>query len=178
MLEAAARLAADFDVYAELCLEEYMACAVGGCAGCTVEAHTPDGVAMKRGPGVRPLFIGLISGTSMDGVDAALMDCSSTEPLLVATNRASYPNDLAGRLRAAAQSQGECALREVAALDAAVASCFAEAALALLRNAGRSPEQVEAIGSHGQTLWHAPEGLPPHTVQVGSPARIAAFVRA
>ena len=48
MLEAAAKLAADFDVYAELCLEEYMACAVGGCAGCTVEAHTPDGVAMKR----------------------------------------------------------------------------------------------------------------------------------
>ena len=48
MLKAAARLATDFDVYAELCLEEYMACAVGGCAGCTVEAHTPDGVAMKR----------------------------------------------------------------------------------------------------------------------------------
>ena len=48
MLKAAADLAADFDVYAELCLEEYMACAVGGCAGCTVEAHTPDGLAMKR----------------------------------------------------------------------------------------------------------------------------------
>ncbi|MDE0679333.1 MAG: dihydroorotate dehydrogenase electron transfer subunit [Gammaproteobacteria bacterium] len=48
MLKAAAELAADFDVYAELCLEEYMACAVGGCAGCTVEAHTPDGLAMKR----------------------------------------------------------------------------------------------------------------------------------
>ena len=48
MLEAAAVLAAEFGVYAELCLEEYMACAVGGCAGCTVEAHTPDGLAMKR----------------------------------------------------------------------------------------------------------------------------------
>ncbi|MCY3989459.1 MAG: dihydroorotate dehydrogenase electron transfer subunit [Gammaproteobacteria bacterium] len=48
MLKAAAELAADFGVYAELCLEEYMACAVGGCAGCTVEAHTPDGLAMKR----------------------------------------------------------------------------------------------------------------------------------
>ena len=124
---------------------------------------------------MRRLFIGLISGTSMDGVDAALMDCSSTAPLLVATNRAAYPNDLAGRLRAAAQSQGECALREAAALDAAVANCFSEAALALLRTAGCSPEQVEAIGSHGQTLWHAPEGRPPHTVQIGSPARIAAL---
>ena len=48
MLRASARLAAEFGVYAELCLEEYMACAVGGCAGCTVEAHTPGGLAMKR----------------------------------------------------------------------------------------------------------------------------------
>ena len=48
MLKAAAQLAADFGVHAELCLEEYMACAVGGCAGCTVEVHTPDGLAMKR----------------------------------------------------------------------------------------------------------------------------------
>ena len=48
MLKAAAGLAAEFGVYAELCLEEYMACAVGGCAGCTVQAHTPDGLAMKR----------------------------------------------------------------------------------------------------------------------------------
>ena len=48
MLEAAAGLASEFGVYAELCLEEYMACAVGGCAGCTVQAHTPDGLAMKR----------------------------------------------------------------------------------------------------------------------------------
>ena len=48
MLKAAAGLAAEFGLWAELCLEEYMACAVGGCAGCTVEAHTPGGVAMKR----------------------------------------------------------------------------------------------------------------------------------
>ncbi len=48
MLKASARLADEFGVYAELCLEEYMACAVGGCAGCTVKAHTPDGLAMKR----------------------------------------------------------------------------------------------------------------------------------
>ena len=124
---------------------------------------------------MRDLFIGLISGTSMDGVDAALVNCSGADPLLVAAHRASYPNGLASRLLAAAQSQGECALQEAAALDAEVANCFAEAALALLRTGGRSPDQVEAIGSHGQTLWHAPEACPPHTVQIGSPARIAAL---
>lgn len=48
MLHAAATLAAEFDVPCELALEEYMACGVGGCAGCTVRLETPDGPAMKR----------------------------------------------------------------------------------------------------------------------------------
>lgn len=48
MLEAAAQLAADFGLPCELSLEEFMACAVGGCAGCTVPVHQPEGLAMKR----------------------------------------------------------------------------------------------------------------------------------
>lgn len=48
MLEACARLAADFRVACQVSLEEYMACAVGGCAGCTVAVRTPTGTAMKR----------------------------------------------------------------------------------------------------------------------------------
>lgn len=48
MLEATADLAREFDLPCQLALEEYMACAVGGCAGCTVLLHTPDGPAMKR----------------------------------------------------------------------------------------------------------------------------------
>ncbi len=48
MLEAAARLARDFGVPADLCLEEYMACGVGGCAGCAVRVETEAGPAMKR----------------------------------------------------------------------------------------------------------------------------------
>lgn len=48
MLAAAARLARRYAVACQVCLEEYMACAVGGCAGCTVLVHTPAGAAMKR----------------------------------------------------------------------------------------------------------------------------------
>ncbi len=124
---------------------------------------------------MRPLFIGLISGTSMDGVDAALVDCSGNRPRLTAALRAPFPKAIAERLIAAARSRGECSLREAAALDAEVAHVFAQAALAVAREANESLSRVEAIGSHGQTLWHAPHGEPPHTVQIGSPARIAAI---
>jgi dihydroorotate dehydrogenase electron transfer subunit len=48
MLAACARLARDFDLPCQLSLEEFMACAVGGCAGCAVAVHTPEGTAMKR----------------------------------------------------------------------------------------------------------------------------------
>jgi dihydroorotate dehydrogenase electron transfer subunit len=48
MLKAVAKLAAEFNLPCQVSLEEYMACAVGGCAGCTVRVNTPDGPAMKR----------------------------------------------------------------------------------------------------------------------------------
>jgi dihydroorotate dehydrogenase electron transfer subunit len=48
MLEAAAKVAARFKIPCQLCLEEFMACAVGGCAGCAVPVHTDQGIAMKR----------------------------------------------------------------------------------------------------------------------------------
>ena len=58
MLEAVARLARSFTLPSQLCLEEYMACAVGGCAGCTIEVQTPDGPAMKRVCVDGPVFAG------------------------------------------------------------------------------------------------------------------------
>jgi dihydroorotate dehydrogenase electron transfer subunit len=48
MLEAAARLARELDLPCQLAVEEFMACGVGGCAGCTIRIHGPDGPAMKR----------------------------------------------------------------------------------------------------------------------------------
>jgi dihydroorotate dehydrogenase electron transfer subunit len=48
MLSATADLAREYSLPCQVCLEEYMACAVGGCAGCAVRIHTPEGPAMKR----------------------------------------------------------------------------------------------------------------------------------
>jgi len=56
MLEAVAKLARDFQLPCQLALEEYMACGVGGCAGCTILLHTPDGPAMKRACVDGPVF--------------------------------------------------------------------------------------------------------------------------
>ncbi len=58
MLEAVVKLAREFDLPSQLCLEEYMACAVGGCAGCAVEVQTADGSAMKRVCVDGPVFEG------------------------------------------------------------------------------------------------------------------------
>ncbi|MBT8445005.1 MAG: dihydroorotate dehydrogenase electron transfer subunit [Gammaproteobacteria bacterium] len=58
MLYAVEKLASEFGLPTQLCLEEYMACAVGGCAGCAVEIHTPDGPAMKRVCVDGPVFAG------------------------------------------------------------------------------------------------------------------------
>jgi dihydroorotate dehydrogenase electron transfer subunit len=48
MLEAAAKLAVEFDLPCQIAVEEFMACGVGGCAGCIVPLHKPEGIAMKR----------------------------------------------------------------------------------------------------------------------------------
>jgi dihydroorotate dehydrogenase electron transfer subunit len=58
MLAAAQRLAADFELPSQLCLEEYMACAVGGCAGCAVEIHADEGTSMRRVCVDGPVFDG------------------------------------------------------------------------------------------------------------------------
>lgn len=58
MLEAVAKLARSFGLPSQLCLEEFMACGIGGCAGCAVEVQTPDGTAMKRVCVDGPVFDG------------------------------------------------------------------------------------------------------------------------
>ena len=118
------------------------------------------------------LYVGLISGTSMDGVDAALVAFDGRGATTVATHSASLPDDLTRELHILAQHPSEAAIRFWNA-DARLGSVFASAALELLGAAGVDAREVTAIGSHGQTVYHAPGAATPLTVQLGDPSIIA-----
>jgi anhydro-N-acetylmuramic acid kinase len=118
-------------------------------------------------------FIGLISGTSMDGIDAALVSFGDASIRMHATHQHPYPGELRSRLRHAISEPQRCAVDEIGSLDCWTGRCFRDAALALLAKAGVDAREVVAIGSHGQTLRHQPDAELPFTLQIGDPSRIA-----
>jgi anhydro-N-acetylmuramic acid kinase len=119
------------------------------------------------------LYIGLISGTSMDGVDAALLEIAPEGMQLRTALARDWPLSLQRRLRHAAEHSEEIGLGELGRLDVAVGAEFALAVQDLLRAAGVEASAIRAIGSHGQTLLHEPRGSDPFTLQVGDPNVIA-----
>ncbi len=119
------------------------------------------------------LFLGLISGTSADAIDVALVDFSAATPHLVGALAHPYDPDLRQRLLELAQGDGHTCLDHLGALDTAVADAFADAALALLTELGIQASAITALGSHGQTVWHRPGATRPFSLQLGDPSRIA-----
>ena len=121
--------------------------------------------------------IGLMSGTSADGIDAALVewpDDAAARPLRLAAYREEpFEPSLQDRIHALAAGRLPAAdvLRELAALDVLLGERFAAAAAAVAREAGVSLASVDAIASHGQTVAHHPELSA--TLQIGDPSRIA-----
>ena len=122
--------------------------------------------------------IGLMSGTSADAIDAALVEWPSgphVRPFrLLAYREEPLPPDLSERIHqlAAGQVAAESVLAELAALDAILGDRFAAAALAVAREAGVACEAIDAVASHGQTVAHHPEWGA--SLQIGNPSRIAA----
>lgn len=117
------------------------------------------------------LYIGLMSGTSMDAVDAVLVDLSAM-PRLLASHSLTHDPALKARLLALAQP-GPDELDRLGELDVELGRHFAACALALLAQAGVPATTVRAIGSHGQTVRHRPQGDFPFTLQIGDPNVIA-----
>jgi anhydro-N-acetylmuramic acid kinase len=119
------------------------------------------------------LYIGLMSGTSMDAIDAALVEFDDHHCEIRATLSAQYPRKLRSALLKASRTPAECTIDVIGNLDNWIGECFRDAALALLQENGIASGEIAAIGSHGQTLRHQPHAKRPFTLQIGDPNIIA-----
>lgn len=117
------------------------------------------------------LYIGLMSGTSMDAVDAVLVDLDACHLRLLEIHSQPYPPALQTRLQKAIRN--EVTPDELGRLDRSVGEAFAACALALMDRANVTAPSIKAIGSHGQTVRHAPEGEEGFSLQIGDPNTIA-----
>jgi anhydro-N-acetylmuramic acid kinase len=116
------------------------------------------------------LVAGLMSGTSLDGVDAALVDFSEHPPRTLATFWLPYPEEIR-REALLLQAAGNDEIRRTALLANELAHCYAAAVRDLLGGAGVDAAQVAAIGCHGQTIRHQPAAG--YSVQLNNPALLA-----
>lgn len=117
-------------------------------------------------------YIGLMSGTSMDAVDTALVDFSNEALKIIATHRETMPEEIKDQISAL------CSVRDneinlLGALDQQIGHLFADAALNLLKQQQISADKIIAIGSHGQTIRHHPNNTFPFTLQIADPNVIA-----
>lgn len=119
------------------------------------------------------LYIGLMSGTSMDGIDATLVRFGEHSLELLGTHSHEYPHALRDALFAAIREPGLRNADDVPQLHREVGECFRDAALAVLQKARIDHAMVAAIGSHGQTICHEPDADEPFSLQIGDGALIA-----
>lgn len=117
------------------------------------------------------LYIGLMSGTSMDAIDAVLVDFSQGIQLL-GTHSVPLTDDLRQQVAGLCVS-GPDEIERMGRLDGDLGEHFARAALGVLAASEHHPSQVHAIGSHGQTIRHRPQAHPPFTLQIADPNIIA-----
>ena len=107
-------------------------------------------------------MVGLMSGTSVDGIDAALVEIGREDDArtwrLLAFECLPWKPDLRAAILAAFQR--DASLPSLVALDSRLGEAFAEAAQHVVRAAGYSMNDIDAVASHGQTVWHQPEPVP------------------
>ncbi len=126
------------------------------------------------------LVAGVMSGTSLDAVDVALVRLAGTGAALrhSVAGLLAVPISADLRRRLLAASVGDMGLRETFELDADLGELYADAVMELLTQAGMAPGELDAIGLHGQTVYHAPRRSPNGlSVQIGSAAVVAERLR-
>lgn len=115
------------------------------------------------------IAIGLMSGTSADGVSAALVEFKNRSFRLLAYRTFPYPAPIRRKILAGPRLNA----REISSLDVELGRIFSDAVLKIARAGGVPLEKIAVIGSHGQTLYHGPRDPIPSTLQIGESAVIA-----
>lgn len=119
----------------------------------------------------KPLYIGLMSGTSIDAVDAVLVHITD-KIKIIERYSTTIPQQLKDSILALCVS-GDNEIQRAFELDRELGLIFSDCALALCAKAKISPSNISAIGSHGQTIRHSPHGKQPFTLQISDPNTIA-----
>ncbi|MFT3930234.1 MAG: anhydro-N-acetylmuramic acid kinase [Spongiibacteraceae bacterium] len=123
------------------------------------------------------LYVGLMSGTSLDGIDALLLDLSTSEPRVIAAETYPLPTDLRTNLLALCRN-GNDEIERMGVADRQLGIELGKAVNKLLADSGVAANSIRAIGSHGQTIRHRPATIGsdtkyPFTLQIGDPSSIA-----
>ena len=118
-------------------------------------------------------YLGLMSGTSQDGIDAALVELDDRDFKIHRTSTTPYPDTLQRRVEALLATP-EVSLEELGGLDVAIACFFADCVVRLLSESGLEAGLVAAIGHSGHTVFHRPAGPEPFSMQLGDPSTVAA----
>ncbi len=118
-------------------------------------------------------YIGVMSGTSLDGVDVVLAAIDENRVVQQARYEHPIPQSLRQAILSLCQGQS-LTLSQLGQLDTRLGKLFAEAVLAMLKLYGVNGAEITAIGCHGQTVWHEPYGDAPNTLQIGDNNQIAA----
>ncbi|MGK0273432.1 MAG: anhydro-N-acetylmuramic acid kinase [Cocleimonas sp.] len=119
------------------------------------------------------LYIGLMSGTSLDSIDVVLVDLSKDEIRLIASHSHELPSSLKEQLIEITHPKWLGSLESIGSLNHQLGKLFADATNTLIKQESIPRESIRAIGSHGQTLWHQPYGSNPFTMQLGDASLIA-----
>ena len=111
-------------------------------------------------------YIGVMSGTSFDGVDLALMDFAQFPPKVIASDFTPMPESLRFSIGQMVKT-GNISLQQLGEIDHQLGLLYADCINRFLANLALKPHQIQAIGCHGQTIWHSPQSNFPFTTQIG-----------
>jgi len=118
------------------------------------------------------LYIGIMSGTSLNGADAVLLELEENQIRLLQSHSEPFPDSLYAALQQLITTK-QTSLSQLSDIDHQLAVIYSLAVKKLLHTAGISASQIAAIGCHGQTIHHQPDGLNPNSLQLGDPSFLA-----